>query len=457
MSDTFPPRLAVMSESARPQRPHRVVIIGGGFGGLYATRELSKAPEVDVTLVDRRNHHLFQPLLYQVATGALAPGEIAQPLRSIFRKRTNITVLLGEAVGIDVDARQVLLSDGGPIDYDTLVVATGARFSYFGHDEWAVLAPGLKSIDDALEIRRRILIAFEAAEREAVPELRAEWMTFVVAGGGPTGVELAGALGEIANDTLARDFRSINPPDARILLVEGMDRILPNYPADRSRSATKQLERLGVTVMTGTRVVDVTSTGVRVAADKEEQVIPTRTVLWAAGVLASTFARTVADAAGAETDKSGRVVVTADLTLPKRPEIFIIGDAAVQPWKPNKPVPGVAQGAIQPGRFVGKTILRRLRGEATPPFRFKDLGDVAVIGRLSGVTNIPWLGPFGKTGGFLAWMLWLLIHISYLIGFANRLVVIVRWAWSFFTHGRSSRLITGQPLLPPIEKPEPPA
>jgi NADH dehydrogenase len=438
-------------------KPHRVVIVGGGFGGLYAARELGKAPEVDVTLVDRRNHHLFQPLLYQVATGSLAPGEIAQPLRSIFRKRKNITVLLAEAVGIDVEARRILLSDGGPIDYDSLIVATGARFSYFGHDEWARDAPGLKSIDDALDVRRRILIAFEAAEREAVPERRAEWMTFVVVGGGPTGVELAGALGEIANDTLKQDFRAINPTLSRILLVEAMDRILPTYPEGRSRSATRQLERLGVTVRTGTRVVDVDSKAVRVAVGKAEERIPARTVLWAAGVLASTFARTVAEAAGAETDKSGRVVVTPDLTIPGRPAIFVIGDAAVQPWKPDRPVPGVAQGAIQPGRHVGRTILRRLRGEATPPFRYSDRGDVAVIGRLSGVTNIPWLGPFGRTGGLLAWLLWLGIHITYLIGFANRVVVSVRWAWSFFTHGRSSRLITGHPLLPPIERPEPPA
>jgi NADH dehydrogenase len=446
-----------MSQAAGPQHPHRVVIVGGGFGGLYAARELGNAPEVEVTLVDRRNHHLFQPLLYQVATGALEPGEIAQPLRSIFRKRMNITVLLGEAVGIDVDARRIVLSDGGPIEYDSLIVATGARFSYFGNDGWAKIAPGLKSIDDALDMRRRILIAFEAAEREAVAERRKEWMTFVVVGGGPTGVELAGALGEIANDTLKRDFRSINPPDARIVLVEALDRILPTYPVDRSRSAARQLERLGVTVRVGTRVVHVDARGVRVAAGKKEEEIPARTTLWAAGVLASTFARTVAVAAGAETDKSGRVRVTPELNVPGRPEIFVIGDAAVQPWQEDRPVPGVAQGAIQPGRYVGKTILRRLRGEATPPFSFRDLGDVAVIGRLSGVTNIPWLGPLGKTGGFLAWMLWLLIHISYLIGFANRVVVTVRWAWSFFTHGRSSRLITGEPLLPPIEKPEPPA
>jgi len=439
--------------------PHRVVVVGGGFGGLYAARELGRDERVDLTLVDRRNFHLFQPLLYQVATGALAPGEIAQPLRSILRRQRNTTVLLGEAIGIDVDGRRVLLSDGGPIDYDSLIVASGARFSYFGHDEWAPHAPGLKSVDDATEIRRRILIAFEAAEREADAARRVEWMTFVVVGGGPTGAELAGALGEIATDTLRRDFRSINTPDARIILVEAMDRVLPLYPADRSRSARRQLERLGVTVRTGMRVVHVDDRCVRVAptAGGPEETIPARTVLWAAGVLASSFARAVADATGAEMDRSGRVIVDPDLTIPGHPEIFVIGDAAVQPWKRDRPVPGVAQGAIQPGRYAARTIRRRLSGEPTPPFRYRDRGDVAVIGRLSGVTNIGWLGPFGRQGGFIAWLLWLGIHIFYLIGFANRIVVVTRWAWSFVTHGRGSRLITGSPLLPPIEDPEPPA
>ncbi|TMC61263.1 MAG: NAD(P)/FAD-dependent oxidoreductase [Chloroflexi bacterium] len=443
--------------TAQSAAPHRVVIVGGGFGGLYATRELSRSTAVEVTLVDRRNFHLFQPLLYQVATGALAPGEIAQPLRSIFRKRMNVTVLLGEAVSVDVKARRIVLSDGGPIDFDTLIVATGAQFSYFGHDDWARFAPGLKSIDDATDIRRRILIAFEAAEREADPGRRAEWMTFVVVGGGPTGVELAGALGEIANDTLKRDFRAIDPSDARILLVEAMDRVLPTYPEDRSASARRQLEHLGVTVRTKTPVVGIDDRSVEVKIDGGTERIPARTVLWAAGVRVTSFAHAVAEATGAPTDKAGRIVVGPDLTVPGHPEIFVIGDAAVQPWKEGKPVPGVAQGAIQPGRYAGKTILRRLRGEPTPPFRYRDLGDVAVIGRLAGVTNIPWLGPLGRTGGFLAWLLWLGIHISYLIGFANRVVVTVRWAWSFFTHGRSSRLITGRPLLPPIEEPEPPA
>jgi NADH:quinone reductase (non-electrogenic) len=443
--------------TAQSAGPHRVVIVGGGFGGLYATRELSRSPGVEVTLVDRRNFHLFQPLLYQVATGALAPGEIAQPLRSIFRKRRNVTVLLGEAVSVDVKAQRIVLSDGGPIAYDTLIVATGAQFSYFGHDDWARFAPGLKSIDDATDIRRRILIAFEAAEREADPERRAEWMTFVVVGGGPTGVELAGALGEIANDTLERDFRAINPRDARILLVEAMDRVLPTYPDDRSESARRQLERLGVTVRTKTPVVAIDDRSVEVKDDDATERIPARTVLWAAGVRVSGFAHAVAETTGAPTDKAGRLIVGPDLTLPGDPGIFVIGDAAVEPWKEGRPVPGVAQGAIQGGRYAGKTILRRLRGEPTPPFRYRDLGDVAVIGRLAGVTNIPWLGRFGRTGGFVAWLLWLGIHISYLIGFANRVVVTVRWAWSFFTHGRSSRLITGQPLLPPIEEPEPPA
>jgi NADH dehydrogenase len=436
---------------------HRVVIVGGGFGGLNAARELGRDPRVAVTLVDRRNFHLFQPLLYQVATGALSPGDIAQPLRSILRQNRNTTVLLGEAVGLDVERREVLLSDGGPIPFDTLVVATGARHSYFGRDDWAAHAPGLKSVDDATEIRRRILIAFEAAEREQNPQRRHEWMTFVVVGGGPTGVELAGALGEISNDTLKRDFRAIHPPDARIILVEALDRVLPPYPPDRSASAKRQLERLGVEVRTGTRVTEIDERSVRVRVGDREEEIPARTVLWAAGIQASSFARAVATATGAETDRAGRIVVGPDLAIPGHPEIFAIGDAAVQPWKPGRPAPGVAQGAIQPGQYVGKAIRRRLSGEPVPPFRFRDKGDVAVIGRLAGVTNIGWLGPFGRQGGFTAWLMWLVIHIFYLIGFANRIVVVIRWAWSFFTSGRGTRLITGSPLLPPIEEPAPPA
>jgi NADH dehydrogenase len=438
---------------------HRVVIVGGGFGGLYAARDLGRDARVDLTVIDRRNFHLFQPLLYQVATGALAPGEIAQPLRSILRRNRNTTVLLGEAVGIDPERREVLMADGGPIAYDTLVVASGARHSYFGHDEWAPFAPGLKSIDDATEIRRRILIAFEAAEREADPERRRSWMEFVIVGGGPTGVELAGALGEIANDTLRNDFRSIDPRDAKIVLVEAMDRILPGYPADRSASAKRQLGRLGVTVRTGTKVTDIRDGEIDIepTAGGVTETIPARTVLWAAGVLASSFGRKVGAALSAETDRAGRILVDDHLAVPGHPEVLVIGDAAVQPWKPGRPVPGVAQGGIQGGKYAAKAIRGRLDGRPVPPFRYSDRGDVAVIGRLSGVTNIGWLGPFGRQGGFLAWLLWLGIHIVYLIGFANRIVVVTRWAWSFLTHGRGSRLITGQPLLPEIEIPEPPA
>jgi len=437
--------------------PHRVLIIGGGFGGLNAARVLGRDPRVSVTLVDRRNFHTFQPLLYQVATGAISPGDIAQPLRSILRRNANTTVLLGEAVGIDVDRREVRLSDGGPLPYDTLIVATGARHSYFGNDQWAPNAPGLKSIDDALEIRRRILIAFEAAEREQNPKGRAEWMTFVVVGGGPTGVELAGALGEIAHDTLRRDFRSIHPPDARIILVEALDRVLPPYPPDRSRSAARQLAMLGVEVRTGTRVVAVDADRVTVVHDGAEEAIPARTTLWAAGVQASTFVRRVAEATGAETDRAGRIQVQPDLAVRGHPEILVLGDAAVQPWKKGRPVPGVAQGAIQPGIWAGRAVLARLDGRDPGAFRYTDKGDVAVIGRLHGVTNIRWLGPLGRQGGFIAWFMWLAIHIFYLIGFANRIVVLVRWAWSFVTSGRGTRLITGSPLLPPIEEPAPPA
>jgi NADH dehydrogenase len=439
---------------------HRVVVVGGGFGGLHAARELGRDRAIQVTIVDRRNFHLFQPLLYQVATGALSPSEIAQPLRSILRGNANTTVLLGEAIGIDPERREVRLSDGGPLPYDSLVVAVGASFSYFGHEDWAQHAPGLKSLEDALEIRRRILIAFEAAEREALPERRAEWLTFVVVGGGPTGVELAGALGEIANDTLRHDFRSIDPSRARILLVEALDRILPAYPPDRSQSATAQLANLGVEVRTGGRIVGVDDRSVQIEAmsgERGQEVVPARTVLWAAGVLAADFGRVVAEATGAQVDRSGRVRVTPELTIPGHPEIFLVGDVAIQPWRGDQPVPGVAQGAIQGGKYAGRSIRRRVRGERARRFRYQDRGDVAVIGRLAGVTNIPWLGPLGRQAGFAAWMLWLGIHIFYLIGFANRIVVVVRWAWSFATHGRGARLITGSRLLPPIAEPAQPA
>jgi NADH dehydrogenase len=441
---------------------HRVVIVGGGFAGLYAAKELGKDSRVDVTLVDRRNFHLFQPLLYQVATGAVSPGDIAQPLRSILRRNRNTTVLLGEAIGIDLEGRRVLLSDGGPLAYDSLIVATGARHAYFGHDEWAPLAPGLKTLEDATEIRRRILIAFEAAEREADLGRRGEWMGFVIVGGGPTGVELAGALGEIAFDTLRRDFRTIDSREARIVLVEALDRVLPTYPAAQSRSAARQLERLRVQVRTSTRVTAIDADGVTVTIrdpDGREHGdrIAARTVLWAAGVRAASFGPKVAAAAGVETDRAGRIPVQPDLTVAGHPEVFACGDLAICPQPGGRNVPGVCQGGIQTGTYAARLLRARLDGKTLPPFRYRDRGDVAVIGRLAGVTNIGWLGPFGRQGGFVAWLLWLGIHIFYLIGFSNRIVVLTRWAWSFLTHGRGTRLITGEELLPEIEEPEPPA
>ena len=430
---------------------HRVVIVGGGFAGLYAAKGLGDDDRLSVTVVDRRNFHLFQPLLYQIATGALSPGEIAQPLRAILHKKRRTTVLLGEAIGLDPDTRHVILSDGGTIAYDSLIVATGARHSYFGHEAWQPFAPGLKTIEDAIEIRRRILIAFEAAEREGDPAAQREWMTFVVVGGGPTGVELAGALGEIANDTLRRDFRAIHPPDAHIVLVEALDRILPTYPPGLSKSAARQLGRLGARVRTSTRVTDVDERSVTVEAGGQVERIPARTVLWAAGVQASSFGRHVAEALKVETDRAGRITVGPDLTVPDHPEVFIVGDVAVTPRKGKAPVPGVAPAAIQEGSYAARTIRHRVRGEAVTPFRYRDRGDVATIGRLSGVADIRWLGRLGRMSGFLAWMMWLGIHIVYLIGFANRLVVTIRWTWSFLTRGRNTRLITEGQLLPPIE------
>jgi NADH:ubiquinone reductase (H+-translocating) len=437
-----------------PSERHRVLIIGGGFGGLYAARNLGADRRIDVTLVDRRNFHLFQPLLYQVATGALGASEITQPLRALLGRRKNTTVLLGEAVDLEPMCREVRLSDGATLGYDTLVVATGAGTSYFGHDDWARHAPGLKSIDDAVEIRRRILIAFEAAEREADPARRAEWMTFVVVGGGPTGVELAGGLGEIANETLRRDFRSIDPSEARIHLIEALERVLPLYPPDRSAAAQHQLEGRGVLVRTGTRVTHVDGASVRLATPTGEERLSTRTVLWAAGAQVSSFTRAVATVTGAETGAAGRIVVGPDLTIPGHPKIFAVGGAAVQPWQTGGPVPDVAQGGIQAGTYVARAIRGRLSGRTVRPFRYSNHGDVAVIGRGAAVTDIPWLGPLGRQSGFLAWLLWIGIHIYYLSGFVNRMVVLARWASSFVTHSRGSRLITGEPHVPPIKQAE---
>jgi len=405
--------------------PH-IVILGGGFGGLYAAKQLKHA-NARVTVVDRRNFHLFQPLLYQVATAALNPSDIAYPIRSVLAHQPNTNVILGYAIGIDVDRKIVKLTDG-ELAYDYLIVATGATHSYFNHPEWARTAPGLKTIEDALEIRRRVLLAFEAAERETDRDAQQAWLTFVIVGGGPTGVELAGALSEIARHTMVRDFRTINPSSARVVLLEGKDRVLPVYPADLSEKAAKQLRALGVEVITGAIVTNVDAESVRVG----DNTIRTRTVLWAAGVQASPLSRTL----GALLDGAGRVLVNDDLTLPNHPEVFVIGDLAML----QEPVPGVAPAAIQEGVHAARNIQRLLRGEKTLPFHYWNKGSLATIGRAAAVADF---GRRAHVSGFLAWFAWLAVHIFFLIGFRNRLLVILQWAWAYVTYQRGARLITG--------------
>jgi NADH dehydrogenase len=413
----------------------RIVIIGGGFGGLYAAKTLRRTP-ARITLLDRRNYHLFQPLLYQVATAALNPSDIAAPIRSVLRKQENVSVIMGDAASIDLDQKLIHLTDGA-LTYDILIIATGATHSYFGHPEWEANAPGLKTIDDALEIRRRVLLAFEAAERESDPERQRAWLTFVVIGGGPTGVELAGALSEIARQTMLRDFRRINPSSARVILIEGLDRLLPPYPPDLSAKAAAQLRALGVEVMTSTMVTRVTDHDVAAG----ETVIPTRTVLWAAGVQASPLAKSL----GAPLDRAGRVGVSPDLSIPGHPEVFVIGDLAAVTQDDGTLVPGVAPAAMQEGIHTAKNIQRMLRGEPTLPFRYHDKGSLATIGRAAGVAD---LGRI-RLSGFLAWSAWLAIHIFFLIGFRNRLLVMLQWAWAYVTFQRGARLITGkvEPLI----------
>jgi NADH:ubiquinone reductase (H+-translocating) len=423
---------------------HRVVIVGGGFGGLSAAKRLKHAP-VQVTLIDRCNYHLFQPLLYQVATGALSPANIASPLRNVLKNQKNTRVLLAEATRIDAAGRRVILSDG-QILYDSLIVATGSSHQYFGHDEWEKFAPGLKTVDDATDMRRRILLAFEAAEREADPAKLSAWMTFVVVGAGPTGVELAGALGEIAHDTLQHDFRHINPSETRILLVEATERVLPPYPPSLSEAARRMLTRLGVTVRTGAMVMNVEEHAVTIRENGRVEAIPTRTVLWAAGVLASPLGSALAEGAGATVDRVGRVIVQQDLTLPGHPEIFVIGDLANFSHQTGKPLPGVAQPAIQAGRYAAETIQKRLRGEGkkVQPFHYHDKGSLATIGRAAAVADLGWL----QLSGLPAWVIWLFVHLLYIVEFQNRLLVLMQWAWLYITYNRSARLITGKNTLP---------
>ena len=421
---------------------HKVVIIGGGFGGLTAAQSLKNA-SVQVTLVDRCNYHLFQPLLYQVATGSLSPANVAGPLRQVLRKQENAQVLLGEAVHIDAANRRVLLSDGA-LDYDTLIVATGATHSYFGHDEWEQFAPGLKNLDDATAMRGRILLAFEAAEREHDPEKLRAWMTFVIVGGGPTGAELAGALGEIAHDTLRHDFRAIDPSQTRIILVEGTDRALPSYPPKLSQAAQKMLQRLGVTVRTGAMVTDIRAHGVTIRVGDHDEIIPTRTVLWAAGVLASPLGVILSQEAGAKLDRAQRVIVEPDMSIAGHPEIFVIGDLSNYSHQTGNPLPGVAQPAIQQGHYVAKLIRARLRGQKLPPFHYFDKGNLATIGRGAAVADLNWL----RLSGWPAWLIWVFVHLLYIIQFQNRVLVMLQWAWLYLTFSRSARLITGKNPLP---------
>ncbi len=426
---------------------HRVVILGGGFGGLYAAKALKNAP-AQMTLLDRRNFHLFQPLLYQVATGSLSPGEIASPLRAVVRKQQNTQVLLGEALDIDTEHRKVIL-DSGELNYDTLIVATGSSDYYFGHDEWHQVAPGLKSIEEATQIRHKILYAFEAAEKEPDPQKRSEWLTFVLVGAGATGVELAGALAEIAHDTLRRDFRSIRPEEAVILLLEGAPRVLTAFDPKLSAKAEASLRRIGVTTRTNVFVTDIDQTGVTVKTASGEERIAARTVIWSAGVYASPLGEVLQNRAGAALDRGGRVIVNPDCSVAGHPEIFVIGDLGH--FEENgAPLAGVAQVAMQQGAYVAKLIRKRLSGDIQPgaivrPFHYFDKGTLAVIGRASAVGQI---GPL-RISGLLAWLVWLLIHLMYLVEFSNRILVFIHWGFLYLSFDRGARLITGSDTLPP--------
>jgi NADH:ubiquinone reductase (H+-translocating) len=426
-----------MSSSAATSARPRVVIVGGGFGGLNAAKALRRGP-VDVTLIDRRNFHLFQPLLYQVATGGLSPANIAAPLRWIFRSQRNCEILLAEVVGFDLDGRRVLTTEGD-LPYDYLIVAAGSRHSYFGRDDWAELAPGLKTVEDATAIRGKVYSAFEHAEHEQDPAVRQAWLNFVIVGGGPTGVELAGALAEIATHSLRYDFRHINPADARIMVVDAGPRLLGGFPEELSAKAQGALERLGVAVRNSTMVTDITPVDVELKSVTGVQRWPTRTVLWAAGVLASPLSKALVADSDAEVDRAGRILVSPDCSLPGRPEVFVIGDMASYTHEGGQPLPGVAQVAIQQGRYVARLIVDRLRGRETPPFHYRNLGSLATIGRHAAVADFGWW----RFSGLLAWLLWLFVHLMHLVNFRNRVLVFMQWAWNYFTYERSARLITG--------------
>ena len=408
----------------------RVVIIGGGFGGLHAAQRL-RGKDVGVTLIDRRNHHVFQPLLYQVATAGLSPGDIASPIRWILRRQRNVEVLLEDVIGIDTAARTVRFRDGAEYRYDYLIVAAGATHAYFGHDDWRPHAPGLKTLEDALEIRRRVLLAFEAAERESVLANRAAHLTFVIVGGGPTGVELAGALAEIARQTLAQDFRHFDPRGARIILIEAGPTILATFPPKLRESARRDLERLGVEVRPGAAVTRIASH----AVDAGGETLDASTVLWAAGVAASPLGASL----GVPLDRAGRVLINPDLTVPGHRNVFVIGDLASLAGADGRPLPGVAQVAIQMGEHAAHNIVRATEGQPLRAFRYRDLGNMATIGRASAIADLPVV----QLKGVVAWLAWLFVHIWALIGFRNRVLVMIQWAWAYISYQRAVRLITG--------------
>lgn len=430
---------------------HRVVILGGGFAGLYAAQAMKRA-QLAITLIDRRNYHLFQPLLYQVATGSLSPGEVAAPIRGVLSNQKNATVLLGEAADIDPVAKQILLKDGAGVPYDSLIVATGSQVSYFGHDEWKTWAPGLKSVEDATTIRHKILLAFEAAERTTDPIERLSWLTFVIVGAGPTGVELAGALNEIANHTLKHDFRSIRSQDARILIVDGGKRVLATYPEDLSKRAEQQLCYLGTRVRTGVTVTDVDEDGVTLKTPTGVEHIAAHTVIWAAGVTVTDFARTLAKKTSAPTDRGGHIQVAPDLTIPNFPDIYVVGDLALANGKDNKPLPGVAQVAMQTGSYAARAIVRKAQGRPPlPAFSYLNKGDLAVIGRAAAVANV-----FGiHLSGFIAWLVWLFVHLMYIVEFQSRILVLIEWGFLYLTFNRGARLITGVAANKSTSKPKP--
>jgi NADH:ubiquinone reductase (H+-translocating) len=420
-------------------KPWKVVIIGGGFGGLSAAQNL-RSNLLDVTLVDRRNYYLFQPLLYQVATGSLSPGEIASPLRGILSGQKNTRVLLGTVVDVDPDSKQVTLQDGAVLQYDSLIVAAGSQTFYFGHNDWQEWAPGLKSIEEATTIRHKILYAFEVAERISDPVQRRAWLTFVIVGAGPTGVEMAGAIAEIARQTLKNDFRSIHPQEAEIILLDGAPRVLMTFPEDLAEKATRSLDRLGVRVECGQMVQHVNNDGLTIASNEQADTIAAKTVIWAGGITASPLGKILAARTKAETDKGGRIKVQPNLTVANYPDVYVIGDLASAADEHGKPLPGLAQVAMQGGAYAAKTILRKVKAQPElPPFRYFDKGTLAVIGRASAVANV-----FGAhLSGFLAWLVWVFIHLMYLVTFQNRLQVFIQWAIQDITFNRGARLITG--------------